>query len=97
MDEVARATRRRSDLRALLRDLRAARDRVPSLDRPAEAVGARGVWTGRAADRLHHDELAPLAAQLRHSLDRAEQHVLAELADAERDVDRATARAEAAG
>ena len=90
---------RRSDLRALLYDLRAARDRVPSLARPAEAVGARGVWTGRAADRLHQDELAPLAEQLRHSLERAEQHVLAELADAERDLDRAevAARAEAAG
>ncbi|NAZ75277.1 membrane dipeptidase, partial [Kineococcus sp. T13] len=48
-------------LRRLLAQVRAATGGVPGLQRPAAAVGAAGSWTGRAAERLHAAELAPLA------------------------------------
>src|SRR5688572_1652483 len=84
VDPAARAEERVADLRALLRDFRAARDRAPSLTAPAGAVGAPGTWTGSAADRLHRENLAPLSGSLPRDLDRAEDAILEELAHAER-------------
>ena len=81
---LERAQGRVDELRRLQRDLTAACEAVPRLDRPAGAVGAPGSWTGTAADRLHHDELAPIAQGLPRALDRALQTVHDELAHAER-------------
>jgi hypothetical protein len=84
MDALDRAQSRADDLRALLRDFRSVAGGVPGLDRPAAAVGRPGSWTGAAADRLHRDELAPLASRLPRSLSRAEQAIRDELTRAER-------------
>ncbi|WP_146928121.1 hypothetical protein [Cellulomonas xylanilytica] len=92
---MERSQQRVDELRALLRDVRAARSGVPSLSRPAGSVGARGTWTGSAANRLHRDELAPLSGGLSPSLQRAEQAIEDELGHALRAHDRATADAEA--
>lgn len=89
MDAVARADDRLAELRALLRDFRAARDRVPSLVAPAAAVGSSGTWTGTAADQLHREDLAPLAGALPRDLDRAEDAIKTEIAHAERALRRA--------
>lgn len=96
MTEVDRAEQRVAELRALLRDFRHARADVPSLARPARAVGARGTWTGRVPDRLHREELAPMAGGMDRALARAEQAIVDELADAVRSRDRAVADARAA-
>ena len=88
-DPVARAQDRVADLRALLRDFRSRRAQVPSLDRPAGAVGTRGTWTGATADRLHRDELAPAAQSLPRAIERAEQAIADELTRAERSLRRA--------
>lgn len=93
VDEVASAARRVDELAALLRDFQVVRDGVPSLSRPAGVVGAVGSWTGAAADRLHREELAPLAASLVGSLQRTEQVLLDELAHARRVHERAQAQA----
>ncbi|WP_456789191.1 hypothetical protein [Cellulomonas sp. P5_C5] len=95
MDPVERSQQRVDELRALLRDVRAARADVPSLSRPTGSVGAHGTWTGSAADRLHRDELAPLSTGLSPSLQRAEQAIQDELSHALRAHDRAEAQAEA--
>ncbi|MBO0898885.1 hypothetical protein J1G43_02755 [Cellulomonas sp. zg-ZUI22] len=84
VDPVARAQGRVDELRRLLQDLSAACEDVPGLARPAGAVGAPGSWTGSAADRLHHEELAPAAQRLPRALDAALQAVRDELAHAER-------------
>ncbi|GEK23167.1 hypothetical protein [Cellulomonas xylanilytica] len=84
MDPVARAENRVADLRALLHDFREARNRAPALTSPADAVGARGTWTGTAADRLHRENLAPMSGSLPRDLDRAEDAILGEIAHAER-------------
>ena len=84
MDQVGQAQDRVVRLRALLERVRRERDWVRSLDGPAGAVGAPGLWTGSAADRLHRDELAPSAVRLRVGLERAEQSVLDELGRATR-------------
>ena len=94
VDPVARAEDRVADLRVLLRDFRAARGRVRSLTAPAAAVGAPGTWTGTAADRLHRENLAPLSGSLPKDLDRAEDAILDELANAERSLRRARDDAE---
>ena len=78
------AQQRVADLRALLADMRAARDAVQPLSRPTGAVGAGGVWTCTAADRLHRDELAPMSQALVRAHERAEQSIVDELADAVR-------------
>lgn len=96
MGAVDTAQDRVDDLRALLASVRAARAGVPSLRRPTSAVGARGTWTGSAADRLHDDELSPLTDRLRFGLERAEQAVLDELGHAERALGRAEALEDAA-
>lgn len=96
MDPVDRAQERVEELRALLRDFRAAQAGVPSLARPAEAVGAPGTWTGTAADRLHRDELAPLSGGLSQGLRRVEQAIEDELEHALRAHGRAEAEAQAA-
>lgn len=95
MDPVERSQQRVDELRALLRDLRAARADVPSLSRPTGSVGALGTWTGTAADRLHRDELVPLSGDLSPTLQRAEQAIQDELTHALRAHDRAEAEAEA--
>ncbi|MDC7121893.1 hypothetical protein OMK64_10135 [Cellulomonas fimi] len=93
-DELTRAQGRVDDLRLLLRQVREAREGVPSLHRAAEAVGSAGTWTGTAADRLHRDELAPAAAALPRTLVRIEEAVADELAHAERALGRAREDAE---
>lgn len=80
---MARAQDQVDDLRALLHDFRSRRARVPSLDRPTGAVGARGTWTGAAAERLHHDELSPVSQSLPRAIERAEQAIEDELTRAE--------------
>ncbi|KQR11793.1 hypothetical protein [Cellulomonas sp. Leaf334] len=94
MDPVERSQQRVDELRALLRDLRAARADVPSLSRPTGSVGAPGTWTGKAADRLHRDQLVPLSGGLDPALQRAEQAIQDELDHARRAHDRAEADAE---
>ena len=88
MDPVERSQQRVDELRALLRDLRAARADVPSLSRPTGSVGALGTSTGTAADRLHRDELVPLSGSLSPTLQRAEQAIEDELSHALRAHDR---------
>lgn len=95
MTAVDAARRRVDELEALLAQLRGARGRVPSLQRPTTAVGSPGTWTGTAAHRLHHDELVPLDGQLRRGLERAEDDVLDELRDARRALDHAVDEEEA--
>ncbi len=92
---VDRAQDRVDELRALLSAVRAARSDTPSLRRPAAAVGARGTWTGSAADRLHRDELVPLVDRLGRGLAAAEEAVLDELGHAERALRRAREQAAA--
>lgn len=95
VDPVERSQQRVDELKALLREFRTARAGVPSLSRPAGAVGAAGTWTGKAADRLHRDDLAPMSNGLGHALQRAEQAIEDELAHANRAHDRAQSEAEA--
>lgn len=98
MAGVEGAQHRVDALRALLGDFRIAREGVPSLTRPTGAVGAPGTWTGTAADRLHSQEMVPMAGDLAAALDRAEHSILDELHDAERARDHAAdaqARSEA--
>lgn len=84
MAAVDLAQERVEDLRALLADFRAARDAVLPLSGPTGAVGAGGVWTGTAADRLHRDELAPMSDALVRAHEQAEQAITDELAHAVR-------------
>lgn len=92
---VDRAQDRVDELRALLTAVHAARSDTPSLRRPTAVVGARGTWTGSAAERLHRDELVPLADRLSRGLGAAEQAVLDELRHAERALARAREQAAA--
>ena len=89
MPAVEDAERYVAELRSLLAGVRSAQGRVPSLRRPTAAVGAPGSWTGKAANRLHQDEMVPLSDGLGGALNRAEQAVLDELAHAERSLSRA--------
>lgn len=96
MTAVDSAERRVQELQGLLVAVRAARARVPSLRRATGAVGSPGSWTGTAAHRLHHDELAPLSGRLAHGLERAEDAVLEDLQHARRALSRAQDEQEAA-
>lgn len=89
MTAVDRAEKHVDELHALLGSVRAAISELPSLRRPAAAVGSPGAWTGTVPDRLHREELTPLTEHLRRGLERAEQAVLDELSHAQRGLDRA--------